>query len=142
MPAKTLAEMNTAATPTSEVRHRMVLRLLEKDPKSLLVPTLDYEEVLSFALVSNTAKRALPASLVARQLIQDVPARLSYVLRAAQTLRGLLEQPAADVWVLEKLDSSLAHLGVGQHLQGDGLLVRAWVFEKLGGRLTHLPISH
>jgi hypothetical protein len=55
MPTKTLAEMNTAATPTSEVRHRMVLRLLEKDPKSLLVPTLDYEEVLSFALVSNTA---------------------------------------------------------------------------------------
>jgi hypothetical protein len=42
MPTKTLAEVNTAARPTSEVRHRMVLRLLEKDPKSLLVPKLDY----------------------------------------------------------------------------------------------------
>jgi hypothetical protein len=42
MPTMTLAEVNTAARPTSEVRHRMVLRLLEKDPKSLLLPKLDY----------------------------------------------------------------------------------------------------
>jgi hypothetical protein len=41
MPTKTLTEVNTAATPTSKVSHRRVLRLLEKDPKVLLVLNLN-----------------------------------------------------------------------------------------------------
>jgi hypothetical protein len=49
----------------------------------------------------------------ARPLTREVPPRLSFVLRAAQTLRGLLHQRTTDVRVHEELDSALAHLGVG-----------------------------
>ena len=62
-------------------------------------------------------------------------------LRAAKPLRCLLQQHGANVWVLEKLDGSLAHLPIGEELHGEGLLVCARVFEKLKGPLAHLSIG-
>ena len=63
------------------------------------------------------------------------------LLRPAEPLRRLLQQHPADVRIFEKFDSPLAHLVIGQQLQGKGLLVRAWIFEKFDSSLTNLVVG-
>jgi hypothetical protein len=45
------------------------------------------------------------------------------------------------VWLLEKFDYTLAHLRVGQQLQGEGPFVHTRILEKLDGPLTYLAVG-
>ena len=63
------------------------------------------------------------------------------LLRTAEPLRCLLQQHTADVRIFKKFDSALAHLVIGQQLQGKGLLVRTWIIEEFDGSLTNLVVG-